>query len=73
MSLIFLRGLMELYPSHIWKEECPLLPMSNKVLGAADQQELIAKFEDVKAAVGRDVHERFERRAEEIAQGSHVS
>ena len=68
-----LRGLMELYPSHIWKEEYLLFPMSNKVLGAADQQELIAKFADVEAVVGRDVHERFERMAEEIAQGSHGS
>jgi hemerythrin-like domain-containing protein len=68
-----LRGLMELYPNHIWKEEYLLFPMSNKVLDAADQQQLIEKFEDVEAAVGRDVHQRFERIAEEIAQGTHVS
>jgi hemerythrin-like domain-containing protein len=68
-----LRGLMELYPNHIWKEEYLLFPMSNKVLGAADQQQLIEQFAAVEAAVGRDVHQRFERIAEEIAQGSHVS
>jgi hemerythrin-like domain-containing protein len=68
-----LRGLMELYPNHIWKEEYLLFPMTNKVLGAVDQQELLEKFAEVEAAVGRDVHQRFERIAEEIAQGIHVS
>jgi hypothetical protein len=47
--------------------------MSNKVLGAADQEQLLEKFEAVDAAVGRDVHQRFERIAEEIAQGAHAS
>ena len=63
---------MELYPSHIWKEECPLLPMSNKVLGAADQQQLLEEFEGVDVATGRDVHQRLERIAEEIAQKTGV-
>jgi len=67
-----LRGLMDLYPNHIWKEEYLLFPMSNKVLGAADRQRLIEKFADAEAAVGRDVHQRFERIAEEIAQGTHA-
>ena len=52
-----LRGLMELYPSHIWKEEYLLFPMSNKVLGAADQQQLSEKFAEVEATVGRGVHQ----------------
>jgi hemerythrin-like domain-containing protein len=64
---------MELYPNHIWKEEYLLFPMSNKVLGAADQQQLLEQFEAVDAAVGRDVHQRFERIAEEIALGTHAS
>jgi hemerythrin-like domain-containing protein len=68
-----LRGLIELYPGHIWKEEYLLFPMTNKVLGAADQQELIEKFAEVEAAMGREVHQRFERMAEEIVQGTHAS
>jgi hemerythrin-like domain-containing protein len=70
---VTLRGLIELYPNHIWKEEYLLFPMSNKVLDAADQQQLSEKFAEVETAVGRDVHQRFERIAEEIAQGTHVS
>jgi hemerythrin-like domain-containing protein len=68
-----LRGLMELYPNHIWKEEYLLFPMTNKVLGAADQQQLLEQFEAADAAGGRDLHQRFERIAEEIAQGIHAA
>ena len=67
-----LRGLMGLYPSHIWKEEYLLFPMSKKVLSAADQQQLLEKFEGVEVAIGRDVHQRLERIAEEIAQRTQV-
>jgi len=52
-----LQGLMELHPSHIRKEEYLLFPMSNKVLGAADQQQLREKFAEVEATVGRGVHQ----------------
>lgn len=68
-----LRGLIELYPSHIWKEEYLLFPMSHKVLSAADQQQLLGKFAEVDAAIGPEVHQRFERMAEELAQGTHAS
>ena len=68
-----LRGLIELYPNHIWKEEYLLFPMTNKVLGAADQQQLLKQFKAADAAGGRDVHQRFERIAEEIARGIHAA
>ena len=68
-----LRGLTELYPSHIWKEEYLLFPMSHKVLSAADQQQLVEKFAEVEAAIGREIHQGFERIAEKIVQGTHAS
>ena len=61
-----LRGLVELYPGHIWKEDYLLFPMTNKVLSPRDQQDLREQFERVEEAIGRDVHHRFERMAEEI-------
>ncbi len=61
-----LRGLVELYPSHIWKEDYLLFPMTNKVLSAEDQRELGQKFAMVEEAIGRDVHHRLEQLAEEI-------
>ena len=35
-----LRGIVELYPNHIWKEDFLLFPMTNKVLSAEDQTNL---------------------------------
>jgi hemerythrin-like domain-containing protein len=61
-----LRGLVELYPGHIWKEDYLLFPMTNKVLSPEDQQDLCEKFERVEEAIGRDVHRRLEQIAEEI-------
>jgi hemerythrin-like domain-containing protein len=63
-----LHGIAELYPNHIWKEEYLLFPMSNKVLSAEDQQNLSLEFEKVEEAVGRAVHEQFERLSDHLAQ-----
>jgi len=63
-----LRGIAELYPNHIWKEDYLLFPMSNKVLSAEDQQNLSLEFEKVEETVGRAVHEQFERLSEQLAQ-----
>ena len=61
-----MRGLIDLYPSHIWKEDYLLFPMTNKVLNPEDQKDLRAKFEMVEEAIGREVHHRLEHIAEEI-------
>jgi hemerythrin-like domain-containing protein len=61
-----LRGIMALYPNHIWKEEYLLFPMTNKVLSSDDQKELREKFEVVEDEIGRDVHDRFKVMAEEL-------
>ena len=62
-----LRGVVGLYPNHIWKEDYLLFPMTNKVLGPGDQQDLLEKFEAVEEAIGRDVHQRLEQLAEMLA------
>ena len=35
-----LRGIVALYPSHIWKENYLLFPMTDKILNEKEQQEL---------------------------------
>ena len=62
-----LRGIAELYPNHIWKEDYLLFPMTNKVLSPDDQKDLREKFEAVEDAIGRDVHQRFEQLAERLS------
>jgi hemerythrin-like domain-containing protein len=54
-----LRGITDLYPGHIWKEDYLLFPMANKVLNAEDQQSLSEEFEKVEEAIGRDIHQRL--------------
>ena len=66
-----LRALTGLYPGHIWKEDYLLFPMTNKVLSAEDQKDLGEKFEMVEKTIGTDVHERFERMAENLEQAVH--
>jgi hemerythrin-like domain-containing protein len=50
-----LRGILDLYQNHIWKEDAMVFPMADKVLTAADQKELTEKFAEVDQAVGLDV------------------
>jgi hemerythrin-like domain-containing protein len=45
--------------------------MTNKVLSAEDQKDLGEKFEMVEKTIGTDVHERFERMAENLEQAVH--
>src|ERR1035441_10010877 len=55
-----LRGIVDLYHNHIWKEEAMVFPMADKVLTAADQAELSEKFGEVDRSVGLDVVARLE-------------
>jgi hemerythrin-like domain-containing protein len=66
-----LRGILDLYQNHIWKEDAMVFPMADKVLTAADQKELTGKFAEVDQAVGLDVVARlvtFARSLATIAQ-----
>ena len=61
-----IRGITDLYPGHIWKEDYLLFPMANKVLNAEDQQSLSEEFEKVEEAIGRDVHQRLAHLADHL-------
>ncbi len=63
-----MRGLVNLYPNHIWKEDYLLFPMTDKILNEEEQQELMEKFELVEKEIGPDVHERFERLAAALVE-----
>ena len=40
-----LRGITELYPNRIWKEEYLAFPMADKILSSKKQRNLSEKFE----------------------------
>ncbi len=65
-----LREIAELYPNHIWKEDYLLFPMTGKILNFGEQQDLWRRFEEGEAALDRDLHQRFERFAEELYQST---
>jgi hemerythrin-like domain-containing protein len=63
-----LRRLIELYPSHIWKEDYLLFPMADKLLSDTEQEELSARFEQHESEIGMDVHHGFEQLAGRILE-----
>ena len=63
-----LRGIVALYPGHIWKENYLLFPMTDKILNEKEQQELVEKFESVERKIGLDVHHRFVQLAAILAE-----
>ena len=64
--LATLRALFDLYQNHIWKEDAMVFPMADKVLTAADQRELAAKFAEVDRSIGLDVLARWEQFARSL-------
>jgi hemerythrin-like domain-containing protein len=65
-----LRGIVDLYQNHIWKEDAMVFPMADKVLTAADQAQLTEKFAEVDRAVGLDVVARLETFAKSLTTRS---
>jgi hemerythrin-like domain-containing protein len=63
-----LRGMVELYPNHIWKEDFLLFPMTNKVLSPEDQANLRQEFEQFEERLQQETHCDFEHFAENLAQ-----
>ena len=61
-----LRGIVDLYQNHIWKEDAMVFPMADKVLTTADQKELSEKFAEVDRAIGLDVVARLEQFARSL-------
>jgi hemerythrin-like domain-containing protein len=62
-----LRGILELYQNHIWKEDAMVFPMADKVLTAADQAELSKQFDEVDQAIGSETIARLEAFARSLA------
>ncbi len=63
-----LRGIAELYPNHIWKEDYLLFPLTNKVLNPEEQQRLYQEFEAVEERIGKDTHHHLALLAEQLEQ-----
>lgn len=62
-----LRGIRDLYQSHIWKEDAMVFPMADRLLTEADQKELSERFAEVDRAVGPDAIACLENFAKSLA------
>jgi len=54
-----LRGIADLYPCHIWREDYMLFPMTNKILSKDEQESLYAAFQKVDERIGSQVIDRL--------------
>ena len=61
-----LRGIAELYPGHIWREDYMLFPMTCKILGREEQDALYAAFQKVDERIGTKVIEQLVKFAESL-------
>ncbi|HWQ27048.1 MAG TPA: hemerythrin domain-containing protein [Chlorobaculum sp.] len=62
-----LRGIAELYPGHIWREDYLLFPMTCKILSGEEQDKLYAAFEKVDDRIGKQELDRLVRFAESLS------
>ena len=54
-----LRGIADLYPGHIWREDYMLFPMTNKILSKDKQESLYAAFQKVDDRIGSQTIDRL--------------
>jgi hemerythrin-like domain-containing protein len=66
-----MRGIVDLYPNHIWKENYLLFPMTDKLLSEDEQRELLEKFNTVECKFSMDVRTRFADLAARMAEKGH--
>ncbi len=65
-----LRGIAELYPNHIWKEDYLLFPMTVKVLNPEELLTLFHQFEQVDERMGPDMHRCQEHFADQLSDNT---
>lgn len=66
-----IHALVELFPGHIWKEDYMLLPMADKLLSPEEQEQLRQQFDHVESEIGPEIHQQFERLADNLQPAHH--
>jgi hemerythrin-like domain-containing protein len=56
-----IRGAIELYPDHIWREDYLLFPITEKVLSKPELEDLTRNFDEVETKFGSDFHNKYEQ------------
>ncbi len=66
-----LRGLVDLYPTHIWKEDYLLMPLAEKLLSEEEQERLNEQFDGVEGALGAGAHHELEELVARLERSTH--
>ncbi len=61
-----IKGAIDLYPDHIWREDYLLFPMTEKVLPKPELQALTRNFNEVETKFGSDFHKKYEQIVERL-------
>jgi hemerythrin-like domain-containing protein len=56
-----IKGAIDLYTDHIWREDYLLFPMTEKVLPKPELEGLATNFNEVETRFGSDFHNKYER------------
>jgi PAS domain S-box-containing protein len=64
--LVDSKNFSELLKDHVWKEDETLYPMGKRVLSEADGKKLLSGFDGIEKGLGKGVHEKYLKSAEEL-------
>jgi len=61
-----IRGAIDLYTDHIWREDYLLFPMTEKVLSKSELEGVTRNFKEVETRFGSDFHRKYEQIVENL-------
>jgi len=63
---VTIKGAIDLYTDHIWREDYLLFPMTEKVLPKSELEALTKIFDELEMKFGPDFHKRYEQIVERL-------
>ena len=61
-----IKGAIDLYTDHIWREDYLLFPMTEKVLSKPELEDVTRNFKEVETRFGPDFHNKYEQIVEKL-------
>jgi hemerythrin-like domain-containing protein len=68
-----IKGAMDLYPDHIWREDYLLFPMTGKVLPKPELEGLTRNFNEVETRFDSDFHNKYEQIVEKLEKSFNLN
>jgi hemerythrin-like domain-containing protein len=66
------KGAIDLYTDHTWKEDYLLFPMSEKLLSREQLNDLKKQFDEVETRFGPDFHRKYEQIVDRLEDSSEL-